>query len=57
MMAFFASALFKHGKMSMEHILFGSLAGGVSMSTAGALILNPYLALLIGGLSGFISVL
>ena len=42
MMAFFTSALFKHGKMSMEHILFGSLAGGVSMASVGSMLLDPY---------------
>jgi ammonium transporter Rh len=52
---FCASQLF-NGKLKMEHIQNATLAGGVAVGSAADLVLTPWLGLLIGFLTGIISV-
>ncbi len=44
------------GKYNMDHVLNGSLAGGVAIGTTANLILHPFGALIIGSLAAVLSV-
>ena len=55
--AFATSALLnKHKKFVMEHIQNATLAGGVAVGAVADLAVQPWAALVIGGLAGIISV-
>ena len=57
MCAFAVSALLnEHRKFVMEHIQNATLAGGVAIGACADLMIQPWAALLVGGMSGIISV-
>ena len=56
-LAFGTSALLKHGKFTIEHILNATLAGGVVLGATADLIFWPFIALLFGSFAGILSVL
>uniref|UniRef100_A0AC35UDF4 Ammonium_transp domain-containing protein n=1 Tax=Rhabditophanes sp. KR3021 TaxID=114890 RepID=A0AC35UDF4_9BILA len=47
----------KNRKFDMVHICNSTLAGGVAIGTVGAVILNPWISLVIGSVGGVVSVL
>lgn len=53
----FSAATNKNNKFVMEHIQNATLAGGVAIGASADLIVQPYGALIIGGLTGIISTL
>ena len=55
--AFIISRMVNHGKLDMIHIQNSTLAGGVAIGAVANLPINNYAAMIIGGLSGTISVL
>ncbi|KAL5019942.1 hypothetical protein ScPMuIL_002834 [Solemya velum] len=50
-----SSLVDKHGKFDMVHIQNATLAGGVAVGTTADMMIEPYGALLIGSLAGFLS--
>eukprot|EP00475_Leptophrys_vorax_P004965 TRINITY_DN1298_c0_g1_i1.p1 TRINITY_DN1298_c0_g1~~TRINITY_DN1298_c0_g1_i1.p1 ORF type:complete len:479 (+),score=117.87 TRINITY_DN1298_c0_g1_i1:84-1439(+) len=57
MCAFFVSNILHKGKFNMVHIQNSTLAGGVAVGSSANLVVNPWGAILIGIISGSLSVL
>ncbi len=47
---------YRKGKFNMDHVLNGSLAGGVAIGTTANMILHPFGALIIGSGAAILSV-
>lgn len=54
--AYFFSTLLHKGKFHMEHILNATLVGGVIMGAGADLLLDSFVAYIVGGLAGIMSV-
>ena len=55
--SFLVSPLIFNGKLTMKHILFGSISGGVVMGSIADMLIHPWASFFIGCLSGTVTVL
>ena len=56
LVTFYTISFFSHGKFHMVEIQNSTLAGGVAIGAVANMVINPYAAIIIGSLAGFVSV-